>query len=338
MCSGRAAERFRRIETRFPRSEWAGRAKKARGDLALRDVRLRSDLFTVQAQGRVQEVAKNGPFTGTAKLVSSRWAELPPLKGRIPPALSGGTLALTLRAQDAAPSAARNVAGRADLRGATYRITLNNQPKRIQLQQAIADFRLAGNRLTIPSYRVVTPHFRTSGSGHGRQQGTGRNADWLVHAQGVLSSGDAGQLLRWYTGDQPVNGGALTANYVVDTRTSQLSRPAVTARLRLTNARPVLPKGTLPFSAEEARIVALTGLFRLNQGEVRFQDLVWQAPRFRVAGSGTYRSGQVAGNFRLSTPAWQRIAGDVARGLPVSGGTLVLTGHLQGPIDQLRRL
>lgn len=346
--SGRGSFRFQEFAGRLPAqagvAAWdfpvrtvTGGLSLAGGDLAVRDVRLRSDLFTVEAQGRVRQVAKNGPFTGTARLVSSRWAELPPLKGRIPPALSGGTLALTLRARDAAPSA-RNLAGRAELRGAGYQITINNQPKRIQLQEAIADFHLAGTQLTIPSYRVVTPHFRTTGSGTGRQQGTGRAADWLVHAQGVLSSGNAGQLLRWYTGNEPVRGGALSANYVVDTRSSQIGRPAVTARLRLTNAQPVLPAGTLPFSAAESRIVALTGLFRLNQGEVKFQEMVWQAPQFRVAGSGSYRNGQVAGNFRLATPAWQRIAGDVARDLPVNGGTLVLTGHLQGPIDQLRRL
>ncbi len=319
----------------FPVRAVTGRYALEDGDLALRGVRLQSDLFTADAQGTLRDVAQKGPFVGRARLVSSRWRELPPLQGRVPAGLTGGTLALELRTAGATEGPAPLV-GTVDLRGATYLAAFHGRQRRLQLETARADFRLAGDRITIPSYHVVSPQFTTTGSGSGRQRRRGREAGWQVHGEGTLVTRNAGELLRWVSGREVLRGGALRAQYVVDSHTSAPERAITTANVRITGGHPVLPPGALPFRPEETRIVALTGRFHSRGGVVRFRDAVWQAPRFRAEGEGIFDGTNLAGDFRLTTRNWQALAGNLVRGLPVAGGTLTLAGRLEGPVAGLR--
>jgi len=317
-----------------PMRELTGQARLAGGDLALSNVALRSDLFSGSGAATVSNLGQGGRTTGAFRMVSDRWAELEPLRGKLPAGLSGGRLVVDARLPEGSGKAP--LQGALDLRGATYRTTAGGRARTVQVQEANATFRLADGRLAVPAYRLVTPQFRTSGAGSGKQAAAG--GAWLLHAEGSLAASDAAELARWWSGSSPVTGGKLTARYVVDAPTSDPNRVALTARVRLTDAQPKLAAGALPFAPADTHINALTGVFHMEDGKVRFSDAVWQAPRFRAAGDGSYDGKNIAGAFRLSTPAWRNLAGELARSLPVSGGTLTVSGTVQGPADRLRDL
>jgi hypothetical protein len=328
----------------FPVRDLTGRLALQGARLAVNDVALRSDLFTGAGQGYVEDSNK---VWGAFRLASDHWTQLPPIQARIPAGLSGGVL--TLEAWVPAPVAApdgqsqeaatalRPLAGTATLRGATYRTAVGGQTKSVLLQASTAEFRLAGDQLTVPAYRLVTPQFQTSGSATGHQRVTAgkTGTEWLIHAGGTLVAANAGELARWMSKTAPLDGGKLNARYVADLSSADPKRATVTARLRLTDAQPHLPAGALPFKDEEARIKSLTGRFHYAEGTVRFSDAVWQAPRFSATGSGTFDGHVLNAAFGLSTGEWRRLAGELARTLPVEGGTLTVQGRVNGPVNQL---
>ena len=352
MVSGAGGFRFREFAATMPASpstarwtvpirELAGRMR-LRGDrLALSAVTLRSDLFTGGGEGVLSELSSGAKASGAFRLASSRWQQLPPLQGRVPPGLSGGTLTAEVQVKNAgAPGGPVSpLSGTAALRGATYLAKVGGQTRAVALDHSRASFRLAGDRLVIPSYRVATPTFVTAGSATGRSQTLPNGAvQWLMRAGGRVTSGDAGALARWWAQKDVLRGGTLGARYVLDFPSAAPDRLAVSARVRLTDARPILPEGTLPFAPDEARIRSLTGTLTSKDGQVRFEDLVWDAPRFRLAGNGKLIGENVDGDFRLTTREWRTFAGELARALPVSGGALTVEGHVAGPIARFKSL
>src|SRR5207248_762822 len=142
-------------------------------------------------------------------------------------------------------------------------------------------------------------------------------------------------LARWWMGRDMLHGGNLAARYTMDLPSDAPDRLDLAARVRLADANPVLPQGTLPFPESQARIDTLTGDVRYRNGTLAFNDAVWTAPAFRVAGTGTVTGENVDGNFRLTTGRWRELAGDLARALPASGGELTVTTHLSGPVSRL---
>jgi hypothetical protein len=323
----------------FPVREVTGRLRMDEDRLAISDIDLRSDLFTAAAQGVVRNLSTGGIVSGTMRLVSSQWPKLPPLQGRIPAGLSGGTLVVVAHAKETPPGAAPTpVTGTLDLDGATYRATFQGRERILPIRSATATYQATATRVIVPSYEVVTPQFRTTGQGTGRREGEAPESPWLARGQGVLVTGDAGDLLRWGSGSTFVEGGDMTARYTFDAPLAAPEKLAINARVRVVDARPILPAGTLPFNTAEAHIRSLTGTFSMQNGAVRFSDALWEAPRFRAVGSGEIAGNVLDGSFRLATRHWQRIAGELARSLPVSGGTLVLTGQVRGPVDRLREV
>jgi hypothetical protein len=347
---GSGTFRFQQFSATVPvgRDRWEVPIRSLTGNLALRDnrlavskVALASDLFTGGGNAVVHNVTRQGTVTGTFRMASDRWAELPPLKGRVPAGLSGGRLTLAVTAPEnfslrggkaLTGKNAPPIEGALDLRGATYRVTVHGTPKTVAVQDASGRFRLAGDRLAIRTYRVLTPHFRTSGSGSGRRL---PSDDWSLKTNGVMTTADAGAFMRWL-GSTALSGGKLDARYSAALTSDRPEDAAVTARVRLTDAQPVLPADSLPFPGEESHINSLTGLVRSAGGKVRFSDLVWKAPRFTVTGSGSLNRNAVEARIRLATPEWRRLAGEMAKALPVSGGRLVLTSHLRGDLRRLK--
>lgn len=332
-----------------PIRELTGRLRVQNDQLALSEVRLRSDLFNASADGVIRDLSDKQEVTGSARLVSPRWQELPPLRGRIPAGLTGGTLALLLQAPEKPPlvagasQAPRALNGTVVLAGAAYRATAGGRVRNVAIQASDARFHYDGEKVTVSAYRLVTPEFRTSGSGVAMPEtavvrtAAGKpGSAWRVRANGRLDATDAGELARWWSGQNTLQGGRLSATYAVDAPMSAPAGAVVTSRFRLTDAQPVLPAGTLPFAAGEAKIRSLTGLVRLQDGDVRFSNAVWQSPAFRVTGNGTVSRNILDATVKLATPEWRRLAGDLARTLPVTGGELVVSGSLRGPVDKLR--
>lgn len=317
----------------FPMRSLTGRLALASDRAVLRDLKLRSDLFTGGGAVTLAPVSDQGKLTGSVRLASERWRELPPLRNRVPKELTGGMLVVETRLAGVPVSAKHlPVAGTATLQDATYRGTVGGKLRTAKVEAARVEFRTVGREVRIPSYRLVTPLFATSGSGTLRPAGSA----YTLTAAGLLTTGDAGAVMRWWSGQNQLQGGDLTARYTVSTRTDHPEQAALSARVRLTDARPVLPAGSLPFPQGDARIVTLTGNIAARGKQVSFRDLVWQAPRFRVTGTGSLNGQLVNGDFSMSTPQWQAIAGELARSLPVAGGTLTVSGHVQGNVHRLR--
>lgn len=316
----------------FPIREFTGRLSLAGNRAAARDMKLRSDLFTGGGEVAIAPVSENGRLSGAVRIASERWRQLPPLQGRVPPGLTGGLLVLETRLNGSPANGRIPMAGTLSLQDARYAGTFNGQKRTTRLEAARVAFRTEGERIRVPSYRLVTPQFQTSGAGVLTPAG----GAWAVDADGVISTGDAGAVLRWWSGKTSLRGGQLTARYDLNTRTDRTDQAAVDARIRLVNAQPVLPQGSLPFAAEDSRIVAATGRISMRGNRVRFQDLVWKAPRFTANASGTLVANRLAADFGLSTPHWQGIAGELARSLPVAGGILTVAGHIEGPADRLK--
>lgn len=309
--------------------------------LALRDVTLQSDMFRASGSGILAGLGRGGRLSGTVRLVSNQWRQLPPLRWSVPAELTGGTLVLEARVADPdGPARGRSVSGRAAISGASYRVAAGSLTRQVPLQQASADFRVQDGRVSIPSYLVVTPRFRTSGSGSAHHVALeGRPAgQWLLHGRGTLQAADAGELLRYWFGRPVLDGGRISAGYLLDLPSAQPERLSVVARVRLTDAQPLLAAGTLPFRPEDTRIVSLSGVFTAREQAVRFRDAVWQAPAFRAAGAGLYERGILDSGFRLTTSRWAGMAGELARALLISGGQLTVDGHVRGPADRLASL
>ncbi|HEU4753050.1 MAG TPA: AsmA-like C-terminal region-containing protein, partial [Armatimonadota bacterium] len=311
---------------RVPVRELTGRLRLANNRLAVREIALRSDLFTGSGAVTAADVTGSPHLAGEFRMVSDRWAELPPVRDRVPKGLSGGRLMLALQLPEGAGTSPAPLEGALELRGATYRALLSGKQHTLPLQVASADFRYLDGRVRVPDYKLVTPFFRTSGSANARQAGGG----WRVQATGRLDSGDAGALLRWGAGPEVLHGGTLTASYTASVPPAGIDAVSVSGRAKLVNARPALPPGTLPFAPEELAIQALTGAFTYQDGALRFQDAEWRGRRFRAAGDGTLARGRLAGQFSLTTGEWKTIAGDLARTLPVEGGQLTVHARVNG--------
>lgn len=334
---------------KMPVRELTGSLRLKDNRLALNDVSLRSDLFTAAARAVVADPAGRGRLSGTFRVASGRWAELPPLRGRVPKGLSGGTLVVEaalpeqgsgFRVQSSGGAGGQGrmpLDGTAKLTGAVYTGPVGGREKTIRLESSTARFRVAGGRVEVPSYRLVTPLFRTSGHGTGLRQ-AGADDNWLLRGEGTLVTEDAGALARWASGSTAVEGGSLAARYTFSAPSAAPRQAVVTAKVRLTDAQPRLPAGTLPFGPEDSRIRSLTGTFALRDGALRFDDAVWVARGFRVTGDGSLVNRQLAGSFRLTTPDWQRLAGELARSLPVAGGELTVSGRVAGPVDNLSKV
>lgn len=304
--------------------------------LALSNVRMNSELFNGSADLLLTNLSREANVSGTAHLVSERWQQLPPLQGRLPKSLSGGVLSVDTRLPAEPATGQKPLSGKIVLNGATYRVDFQGKSRVVPLQSASASFRMAGNRILVPDYRIVSEHFRTSGTGSATPAAAGSQR-WLLHGDGVLTASDAGVLARWLTDQTPVQGGRLEAKYTLDAPSEAPAKLALRGTARLTNALPVLPAGALPFDREEARIKSLTTAFAYQEGATRFDDLVWQAPRFRATASGSLEKGILDSRLRLTTAAWHEIAGELAKALPVSGGTLTVNGHVRGPLNQLKQ-
>lgn len=317
----------------FPLRSLTGSLSMEGNRLAARDLKLRSDLFTGGGAVALAPISETGRLSGSVRLASQRWEELPPLQGRVPPGLKGGTLVVETRLTGTPAQGRIPVVGVISLQDARYTGKYRGETRTAQLEGARVEFRTEGERIVVPAYRLLTPQFRTSGSGTLVPAGGGA---WSVQANGRISTADAGAVLRWWTGQNSLRGGNLSAQYDLRTRTDRPEQAVVDARVRLTDAVPVLPQGALPFPAADARIQTATGRISVRGNTVRFQDLNWRAPRFTAAGDGTLVNNVLTADVRLSTPQWRSIAGELARSLPVSGGTLVLTGHLEGRTDRLK--
>jgi hypothetical protein len=344
--AGTGAFRFRSFYASVPASangpSWkvpirdlTGAMRIADERLALSDVTLKSELFTAGANLVLSELAHDVDATGTIHMVSPRWRELPPLTGRLPKSLSGGVLFVDARLPAGPEQGGKPLTGAARLEGATYAVALRGKQITVPLQSAAASFRLEGERVTVPSYRVVSTHFTTSGSG-ATSQSPQNPARWLLHGAGKLSASNAGALFQALAGTSMVEGGKLAADYTFDAPSDRPAEVSISGKARLVDAQPVLPSGALPFSAGDARIKSLTGAFTHGNGTTRFSDLVWVAPRFQASANGTYQDGAVDARMQLSTRQWHEIAGELARTLPVSGGVLTVDAHVRGPLRSLK--
>ena len=319
-----------------PIRELTGQLRMKDERLALSNVRLNSELFTGSADLLLTNLAKTANVSGSAHLVSERWQELPLLQGRLPKSLSGGVLSVDTRLPAEPATGKKPMSGKLVLNGATYRVDFQGKSRIVPLESASASFRMEGDRVLIPDYRIVAPHFRTSGTGTATPAAKG-SPRWLLHGDGSLTASNAGVLTHWLTDQTPVKGGKLDAKYTVDAPSDAPAKLTLSGTARLTDALPVLPPGSLPFDPEEARIKSLTGAFSYRDGTTRFQDMVWQAPRFRATADGSLQNGTLDSRFKLSTAAWHEIAGDLAKTLPVSGGTLTVDGHVKGPLARLKQ-
>jgi len=309
-----------------------GSARYADNRLTLSSVKAGSDLLSARWDGAVGDVKRGRDVRGLLRLASGSWERIPLLREIAKAGVSGGTMLAEFRV-DPALQAKQVTAGSLDLRGARYRTTVQGKPKTVQVQVAQAQFRIQGKRVQVPSYRVVTPQFVTSGRGYGLDQG---RAQWSVHARGTLSTDDAEALARFWDGQPAFTGGRMTAGYTVEAPPGRSARAKLTGNVRLVDALPLFPPGSLPIPREQARILSLTGNFALAGNDVTFRNLDWRAPAFRATGDGSVRVGVLDGNFRVATPRWQVIAGELAKGLPVAGGTLVIAGRIQGRTDALK--
>jgi len=329
--SGKGAERWR-----MPIRELTGQLRMNDQRLALSNVRLNSELFTGSADLLLTNLSQSANVSGSAHLVSERWQQLPPLQGRLPKSLAGGVLSVDTRLPAEPATGKKAMTGKVVLNGATYRVDFHGKSRVVPLESASASFRMDGDRVLVPDYRIVAPHFRTSGSGTATPAAKG-SARWLLHGSGTLAASDAGVLAHWLTDQTPVKGGKLDAKYTVDAPSDAPAKLTLSGTARLTDALPVLPQGSLPFDPEEARIKSLTGAFTYEDGATRFEDVVWQAPRFRATAGGSLVNGRLDSRFKLSTAAWHEIAGELAKALPVSGGTLTVDGEIKGALANLKR-
>ena len=316
-------------------------------NLQISDGSLRSDLFTGSAQGSVNHLLGHGDVTGSMRIASDKWEQLPPLKGRVPTGLSGGRLVLEgtvpphTSLRGGGPKLAAGelpLQGMVTLRGAKYRFTAAGKAKMVDVQDAAARFHAGNGRIDVPEYRLVTPLFRTSGQGAARQEAAVvyKTPQWLLHGEGVLTATDAGAAAHWWSGSEALTGGNLTARYTVEGSTAKPDQMSITGRVRLTDAQPHLPAGSLPLPASSTHINALTGLFSHRDGHTRFTDAVWEAPDFRLTGTGGLQGKTVDGSFAFTTPNWRALAPDLVRTLPLTGGELTASGHLHGPVNALR--
>jgi len=330
------------LPTGVGNERWNAPIREVRGSMALRNEKLavsgltlRSDLFHGSGELTLSDLAKRATAAGTVHLVSNRWQELPPIQGRIPKSVTGGALQIDVRLPQGAIVAKNPVTGKLALTGAAYRLDLKGKQRTLPVESATATFEMTESRIVVPAYRVQSAHFTTSGAGTAAPvPGSER---WQVHGQGTLSAPDAGLLARTFADSNLIEGGKLTADYVVDAPSDQPANLAMRARVRLTDARPQLPDSSLPFSNEEARIDSLTGTFSLARGASRFEDLVWNAPRFQAKAEGTFNAGILDTKFQLLTRQWREIAAELAKTLPVSGGVLTADGHVRGPIATLAK-
>jgi hypothetical protein len=321
---------------KVPIRELTGQLRMNDERLALSNVHLNSELFTGSADLLLTNLSQTANVSGSAHLVSERWQQLPPLQGRLPKSLSGGVLSVDTRLPAEPATGKKPLSGKIVLNGATYRVDFQGKSRVVPLESASASFRMAGDRILVPDYRIVAPHFRTAGSGTATPAAKG-SARWLLHGSGTLAASDAGVLAQWLTDQTPVKGGKLDAKYTVDAPSDAPAKLALSGTARLTDALPVLPAGSLPFNAEEARIKSLTGAFTYRNGVTRFDDVVWQAPRYRATANGSLQDGNLDSQFRLATANWHEIAGELARTLPVSGGMLTVEGHVNGSLARLKQ-
>lgn len=329
--AGQEAQRWR-----VPIRQLTGQLTMRNQRLALSDVRLNSELFTGSADLLLTHLSQEANISGTAHLVSERWQQLPPLQGRLPKSLTGGVLSVDTRLPAEPATGKKPISGKIVLNGANYRVDFQGKSRNVPLESASASFQMVGDRIVVPDYRIVSEHFRTSGSGRAVPAAKG-SSRWLLHGDGVLTASNAGVLAKWLTDQTPVQGGKLDARYTLDAPSDAPARLTLSGTARLTDALPLLPAGSLPFNQEEARIKSLTGAFTYQSGVTRFNDVVWKAPRFQATASGALQNGALDTRFRLSTAAWHEIAGELAKSLPVSGGTLTVDGHVRGPVAQLKQ-
>jgi hypothetical protein len=345
-ATGAGAFRFREFVATLPtgvgKERWNAPIREVRGTLTVRDEKLvvpdltlQSDLFQGSGNLALSGLSKRATPTGTVHLVSDRWQELPPLQARVPKSIAGGTLQIDARLPQGQTAAKNPIAGKLTLTGATYRLNLKGKSTALPLHRATASFEMHENRVVVPAYQVRSAHFATTGSGSAALvPGSSR---WQLHGDGVLSAPDAGLLAATFADNKLIQGGKLTADYVVDAPSDRPADATLHAKVRLTDARPLLPKTALPFNNDEARINSLTGTFNVAKGVTRFDDVIWNAPRFQAKADGTFVGDQLDTTFQLSTRQWREIAAKLAETLPVSGGVLTAEGRVRGPLATLAK-
>ncbi len=314
----------RKVETTLIQEVTSG-IRLAGTRLALSGIKLRSASFSGSGSAVVSDLGGDTGASGSFRLISDRWTELPVLRERVPAGLRGGRLALDVSAPAAATP--QPVKGTVSLSGARYSVTRTGRTRTFPVQVARANFVYDRGDAQISDVRVVTPELRGSG--------TGSLEDGRIRARGTVVTSNASGLLRWWTGRDLLDGGRLTAKFTGSAPASDPATGDWSARLRLVDATPKLPAGALPFRAEEAGIRSLTALVAARNGRITFDDAVWVAPSFRATGSGSLVNEVVDGRIQLSTRRWKQIAGDLARSLPVEGGVFTANARINAPVSRL---